>query len=734
MNTLMDKLDNLMNPVVVKELRQAVGGKFVTGVLMLFITVQLVAIGFALFAFDINDDSYGGFTFWTLLLIMMITCMVFVPAYAAMRLVTERTGTQSDLLYITTIRPGQIVAGKFLSAMMVTVLIFAACMPFLSLTYLLRGIDLPTIFLLLFINFVVIAMSTMFAIFLACVPASRGLRSMLGLAGIATLVGVLVRCMVYAENVVRRGGSTGANEWIALMVTVISIAAVTGLLYVLSVAMISPVSSNRAMPVRIYLTVVWLITAVFMAVLSIAENEYWPIWTWMIIMGLILFTGLLVAVSERDEIGGRLRRTIPRTFVLRAPAFFLFSGSAGGVAWTIGLLGATAAFGFVWESVYRGSMDGQRDMIEFLKTSMPFALYFIGYSLTALWIRRVLLNWIIYPAYTWAMALIMMAAGIILPFVMAFILHGYNWDREMAGTHWFFATVPFMAFVWDGAADMVVWYATSGVWAGIGLALNLAWWADRLLAFRPDVIAGGSRDSALAAEELGDDGVEHPASLRYWVHTDGDGARVYGHADGRVFWAGVPLEDWARVETHLEAGRLPTYMLRDFGRVVPVDAITRIKSVVNDTAVDIDYRDGHSAAYTRLRAADLADRDAFVNSVGDLAGARPDTRSVNAVLIAIKPGVVLALLGLFTWACWTVVAELRNNPAMESVIRAKARGFKSMIIAMSDWCGQTGLIVGCVTLLLLAAGWLIMSTARRPKMLVIEKRDDATAATSPSAA
>ena len=75
--------------------------------------------------------------------------MAFVPLYAGVRLSLERNDANIDLLFVTTITPGAIVRGKYFAAMALTLLIFSACMPFMMFTYLLRGIDLPTIFYLL---------------------------------------------------------------------------------------------------------------------------------------------------------------------------------------------------------------------------------------------------------------------------------------------------------------------------------------------------------------------------------------------------------------------------------------------------------------------------------------------------------------------------------------------------------------------------------------------------------
>ena len=51
----------------------------------------------------------------------------------------------------------------------------------------------------------------------------------------------------------------GPNFWLGALGAVVMGIAVTGLFFVLSVALVSPPSANRALPVRIYITLFWLL-------------------------------------------------------------------------------------------------------------------------------------------------------------------------------------------------------------------------------------------------------------------------------------------------------------------------------------------------------------------------------------------------------------------------------------------------------------------------------------------
>src|SRR5208283_4355654 len=96
-----------------------------------------------------TNTTGGQEVFMFLAFALFLTCIGFVPFYTGMRLSLERNDSDMDLLYVTTIRPGAIIRGKYLASLALTLLIFSACMPFIVFTYLLRGVDLVSIFWIL---------------------------------------------------------------------------------------------------------------------------------------------------------------------------------------------------------------------------------------------------------------------------------------------------------------------------------------------------------------------------------------------------------------------------------------------------------------------------------------------------------------------------------------------------------------------------------------------------------
>ena len=165
-----------LNPVIVKELRQAVRSWTVTGMLLLFLVVLFItSLGFLITqSFDVNSDlQLGGTVFSVFVVLLAGASILFIPLYTAVRVAFERQENNPDLLYVTTLSPFRIMLGKFLCSAYIVLLFFSACMPFMAFTNLLRGVDLPTVFYILFLLFVMVCGANTVAIFFACLPVSR---------------------------------------------------------------------------------------------------------------------------------------------------------------------------------------------------------------------------------------------------------------------------------------------------------------------------------------------------------------------------------------------------------------------------------------------------------------------------------------------------------------------------------------------------------------------------------
>jgi hypothetical protein len=441
-----DKLDDLLNPIVVKELRQAVKSRIVISALILFLLVQLSILLLNLsFGDRPTGEAFnlhaGRDIFLILQAILLGTCMVLIPPYAGVRLSAERSDTNVDLLFISTLRPRSIIAGKLQASVVLILLIFSACAPFMTFTYLLRGIDIPSIVLVLVLDFLVVLLSTQGAIFLGAVPANLGLKLLLGLAGLGLLFMLCGSTMGFSTALLERGLGLGSpldslEFWLDVGAMALLILATIGLLFTWSVAIVSPPSANRALPVRLYVLGFWLVTGSMAAVLAWRNRSPFPLYFWEWLLLALLCAQLLVTINEREQWGLRVKRTIPRRWWVRGIVFLLYSGSAGGVLFTVLLLALTIALpsfaAEYWNAFFFSSSGGF--LLEFHRRNtlalVLIALYTFDYCMLALWLRN-MLHGRIKAEYTWVLALLLVGLGASLPWPLLFLFQG---EELRAGT------------------------------------------------------------------------------------------------------------------------------------------------------------------------------------------------------------------------------------------------------------------------------------------------------------
>jgi hypothetical protein len=388
------------NPVVVKELRQSVRSWAVTGMLLLFLAVLFcTSLAFLIgqsFQLGVNQ-RLGGEIFQVFTVILTGASLLFIPLYVGVRLAAERQESNLDLLYISTLTPERIIRGKFLCGAYMTVLFFSACMPFMAFTNLLRGVDLPTVVFILLCLFLVVCSAVQVAIFLACLPISRVFKILVALAGTIALVPLTTGLTFAFFEMMRSGiGSMlmgGTNFWAVFFTTAGMVLAAVVLLYFLSVAMISPPSANRAPPIRIYVTVTWLIGLVISWIWARQQHDARVILPWMIISLVVLAAALVIVVSNHDVLSLRVRRKIPVQLGRRAVAFLFFNGAAGGLIWIALLAAATLAIAagalrYLPDWIPGMSSLTGGDLFSFEICTAVTVLYGFSYALTALFVHR----------------------------------------------------------------------------------------------------------------------------------------------------------------------------------------------------------------------------------------------------------------------------------------------------------------------------------------------------------
>jgi hypothetical protein len=295
------------------------------------------------------------------------------------------------------------------------------------------------------------------------------------------------------------GGRVDTAEfWLIAGAIVTAVAAVIGLLFTWSIALVSSPSANRALPPRAFLLGAWLVTAGVAVLLTRRFLTPVPVYIWMDAFAALLCVQLLTSINEREQWGVRVARTIPRRWWLRGPAFLLYSGAAGGVLFAALLLALTLSLPnlavWYWDSSFAPlgrlveSNLGRRNTL----VTLLVVLYIFNYSMTAVVLRNLLPRDRVRPAFTWVLALLLWGMGLALPYLFLFLFNNEALRNDSIDP-WSQITNPFATiFVvvrdWpdragDGFPKACLFFLS--LWAALVAVLCLPWMGRQLARFRP---------------------------------------------------------------------------------------------------------------------------------------------------------------------------------------------------------------------------------------------------------
>ena len=479
LQTTTQAIDDRINPVMVKELRQAVQSRFVAIVLMLFLLIEFVAVLLMiLFAPNLASNFTAGRDLFLLLQSILIgTCLIFIAGYVGVRLTAERADQNVDLVFITTIKPRAIVSGKIISGLALTLLIYSACAPFMVMTYLLRGIDIPTIAIILGMDLLIIFLADCAAIFIAAMPVRLATKILLGILLLIGLVFGFAFSLEAAGAMIYTGVASRFDSWdfwAGVIATVSLTTTFCGLLYFLAGAMLTPPAADRARPVRIYFTLAWLATGIIFYCMSLYPGTTDTFIGWGYTIMPLLVASLIVGGSERDRWGVRLQSAIPRNPGVRGLWFLFSSGALGGLVWAGMLIAITLLS--LWQLQSTPALPGVRGtgMIE---GEAALACYVLAYVLTAVFIRQVVLHRKVKTTVVGAIAMLLMAGGSIIPMLIAFFSDPNGWDRD--ATRWMWLN-PVAGFSASSKADRLHYLYISSGWCAVMLLFAAPWAIDQL--------------------------------------------------------------------------------------------------------------------------------------------------------------------------------------------------------------------------------------------------------------
>jgi len=485
---LLDRIDDWMNPIAVKELRQAVRGKFVAIAVLLALIVQLIAVFIITMSNSLTvsptSQPAGPAAFSTLFTVLFTISIFLIPAYSGIRMAAERSDTSTDLLFITTIRPRTIIIGKLMAVVGLLVLLFSASLPFLVFSYVLRGIDMFAIVLLLALALIAVVNQSILALFIGSVPASRPFKILLAVGFFLGTFLIYRPMLEVTMEVLRMGVDLGilvaTPFWSALGTFVGVLIALDAVVVVLTTAAISPPVANRAFPVRSMISVMWALAFIGAMWATFSTKLDLLLSVWAVLFLVFVSLVLLSAIGERETWAPRILRTIPRSPLLRAAAFLFYSGSGGGILWALLFFAGTVVLYYAGAHAAPLLYAERVPLVTRYLADGVFCI--VGYALTAALLRRKLLPRI--PARTtWAVALGLFLIGAIAPMVIGLAMDA---ETNRFGLYANVATMlnPFPMTMRSAKAAGVRTLVLA-LWALAVMLMNGAWIVAQARRFRP---------------------------------------------------------------------------------------------------------------------------------------------------------------------------------------------------------------------------------------------------------
>ena len=336
-----------LNPILVKETRQSLKSwQFTLTFVLLLVTCWVVTIGgVAWVGPSIYYAAAGGSMLLAYYVLLAGLLIVFVPYSAFRSLTAEREDNTYELLSITTLRSRQIISGKLGSAVAQMLVYFSAITPCLAFTYLLRGVDLPTIVLLLVYTFLVSLALSLLGLVFGALQVQKFGQAFLAVGFVGLLLMFLVWTIQAAFMMITTGYVVVSSSefWIANLAIATAYVTTFALVYYAAAALISFPSENRSTPLRLMMVVQQTAWIGWIAYLAFADN-----------LDEVMVTGAAVAggaywylmgsmlTGERPEMSRRARRDLPQSLWGRALFTWLFPGPASGYMFVVANLTAIA--------------------------------------------------------------------------------------------------------------------------------------------------------------------------------------------------------------------------------------------------------------------------------------------------------------------------------------------------------------------------------------------------------
>jgi ABC-type transport system involved in multi-copper enzyme maturation permease subunit len=375
------RLDDRLNPILVKEVRQALRGLYfkVTFLFALFAAASVGTI-VLLLAASHETSRFGPEFFIAIFVCLAAAVHCFVPFLAFVSMSGEWDENTYDLLVLSDLKPRQIVLGKLLSAGTVALLHYSAFGPFLVMAFLLRGIDLLSILVIIGGSMVYSLALSAIAIALSTLARHRFLRVALMALLAALLVFATAMSIAAAVGIVFEPEMLREPEApLVLLGAALLTLFVAGFAVAVACARLAHAEENRSSGLRA-ITIGAVVAAIaWSAALAIEVGEPLVVLGPLTVMPFVLLFFFAFFSTEPERLGRRVSLHVPKgRFAAALSAPFLPGGGRGVLLFLVVALAAavSGAIGVALQS--RSTSAGTDSVVGGVLIAWLYAILYIA--------------------------------------------------------------------------------------------------------------------------------------------------------------------------------------------------------------------------------------------------------------------------------------------------------------------------------------------------------------------
>ena len=337
---VLDGLSDRLNPILVKESRQAMKSRqFTITFTLLLIVGWVYTILFVLVNLPgVFYSPLGRFMLFGYYLILAVPLLIVVPYGAFRSLASELEDGTFELLSITALNSRQIILGKLGSSVLQMLVYYSALAPCIAFTYLLRGVDVMTIFFILLYLFYTTLHLSVVSLALATVTRSRQWQVLLSVLLVVALVLFAFFYCMGMSSILAAGSSMPYDnpEWWVMNVSILMFEIALTILFILiASAQITFASENRSTGIRIMLLVLQALIFGWTIYPYLIDGDEVILMIGAIWLALFWAVAGAFLIGEQAQLSPRARRELPQSLVGRMAFTWFNPGSGTGYVFAI---------------------------------------------------------------------------------------------------------------------------------------------------------------------------------------------------------------------------------------------------------------------------------------------------------------------------------------------------------------------------------------------------------------